>query len=117
MGIAFQSLKNEDTENISYIIPTPGIEHFINGETLLSRSGWLHCKHEQEGLAAVQTRLDHPPLCRSVSCNLKSLGLGGTREAQLCRGSLWPVAPGMQPAHRGHNAAQQRLLWGCPITV
>lgn len=27
MGIAFQSLKNEDTENISYIIPTPVIEH------------------------------------------------------------------------------------------
>lgn len=24
VGIAFQSLKNEDTENISYIIPTPG---------------------------------------------------------------------------------------------
>jgi S1-C subfamily serine protease len=30
VGIAFQSLKNEDTENISYIIPTPVIEHFIN---------------------------------------------------------------------------------------
>ncbi|PSC74876.1 Protease Do-like 9 [Micractinium conductrix] len=28
VGIAFQSLKNEDTENISYIIPTPVIEHF-----------------------------------------------------------------------------------------
>lgn len=28
-GIAFQSLKNEDTENISYIIPTPVIHHFI----------------------------------------------------------------------------------------
>lgn len=30
VGIAFQSLKNEDTENISYIIPTPVIQHFIN---------------------------------------------------------------------------------------
>lgn len=29
-GIAFQSLKNEDTENISYVIPTPVIHHFIN---------------------------------------------------------------------------------------
>ncbi|KAL4539598.1 hypothetical protein Ndes2437B_g02038 [Nannochloris sp. 'desiccata'] len=28
-GIAFQSLKNEDTEAISYIIPTPVINHFI----------------------------------------------------------------------------------------
>lgn len=28
-GIAFQSLKNEDTEAISYIIPTPVIHHFI----------------------------------------------------------------------------------------
>lgn len=25
MGIAFQSLKSDDTENISYIIPTPGV--------------------------------------------------------------------------------------------
>ncbi|RMZ56724.1 hypothetical protein APUTEX25_002813, partial [Auxenochlorella protothecoides] len=30
VGIAFQSLKHEDAENISYIIPTPVIEHFIN---------------------------------------------------------------------------------------
>jgi S1-C subfamily serine protease len=29
VGIAFQSLKNEDIENISYIIPTPVINHFI----------------------------------------------------------------------------------------
>lgn len=29
VGIAFQSLKHEDAENIGYIIPTPVIEHFI----------------------------------------------------------------------------------------
>lgn len=29
VGIAFQSLKNEDIENISYVIPTPVITHFI----------------------------------------------------------------------------------------
>ncbi|KDD74963.1 hypothetical protein H632_c960p1 [Helicosporidium sp. ATCC 50920] len=29
VGIAFQSLKHEDAENISYIIPTPVVEHFI----------------------------------------------------------------------------------------
>ena len=29
VGIAFQSLKHEDAENISYIITTPVIEHFI----------------------------------------------------------------------------------------
>lgn len=29
MGIAFQSLKHEDVENIGYVIPTPVIEHFI----------------------------------------------------------------------------------------
>lgn len=39
VGIAFQSLKNEDTENISYIIPTPVIEHFINGGAPGSRGG------------------------------------------------------------------------------
>ncbi|CAD7704517.1 unnamed protein product [Ostreobium quekettii] len=29
VGIAFQSLKSEDVENVGYIIPTPVIEHFI----------------------------------------------------------------------------------------
>ncbi|OIW19018.1 hypothetical protein TanjilG_10579 [Lupinus angustifolius] len=29
VGIAFQSLKHEDAENIGYVIPTPVIEHFI----------------------------------------------------------------------------------------
>ncbi len=37
VGIAFQSLKHEDVENIGYVIPTPVIMHFIkdyekNGE-------------------------------------------------------------------------------------
>ncbi|KAK8918261.1 Protease Do-like 9 [Platanthera zijinensis] len=30
VGIAFQSLKHEDVENIGYVIPTPVIMHFIN---------------------------------------------------------------------------------------
>ncbi|KAJ7974525.1 Protease Do-like 9 [Quillaja saponaria] len=30
VGIAFQSLKHEDVENIGYVIPTPVIQHFIN---------------------------------------------------------------------------------------
>ncbi|QDZ19377.1 trypsin-like serine protease [Chloropicon primus] len=29
VGIAFQSLKNEDAENCGYVIPTPVVEHFI----------------------------------------------------------------------------------------
>lgn len=29
VGIAFQSLKHEDAENIGYVIPTPVIMHFI----------------------------------------------------------------------------------------
>ena len=29
VGIAFQSLKDEDVENIGYVIPTPVIMHFI----------------------------------------------------------------------------------------
>lgn len=29
VGIAFQSLKHEDAENIGYVIPTPVIVHFI----------------------------------------------------------------------------------------
>lgn len=30
VGIAFQSLKTDDVENIGYVIPTPVIQHFIN---------------------------------------------------------------------------------------
>lgn len=30
VGIAFQSLKQEDVENVGYIIPTPVINHFIH---------------------------------------------------------------------------------------
>ena len=30
MGIAFQALKQEDAENIGYIIPTPVISHFLS---------------------------------------------------------------------------------------
>lgn len=29
VGIAFQSLKHDDAENIGYVIPTPVIRHFI----------------------------------------------------------------------------------------
>ncbi|KAJ9135276.1 hypothetical protein P3X46_032481 [Hevea brasiliensis] len=36
VGIAFQSLKHEDVENIGYVIPTPVIVHFI-------------CDHEKNG--------------------------------------------------------------------
>jgi S1-C subfamily serine protease len=44
IGIAFQSLKHEDAENIGYIIPEPVIAHFINdyernGEGSLEPSG------------------------------------------------------------------------------
>lgn len=31
VGIAFQSLKHEDAENISYIIPTPGVDSWEGG--------------------------------------------------------------------------------------
>ena len=31
VGIAFQSLKHEEAENIGYVIPPPVIEHFITG--------------------------------------------------------------------------------------
>eukprot|EP00798_Chlamydomonas_sp_ICE-L_P019876 gene19876-26576_t len=30
IGVAFQSLKHEDAENIGYVIPTPVVQHFIN---------------------------------------------------------------------------------------
>ncbi|KAL6497456.1 Protease Do-like 9 [Orobanche gracilis] len=53
VGIAFQSLKHEDAENIGYVIPTPVIMHFIQdyekngtyaGNSFLC--GWIRCLRE-----------------------------------------------------------------------
>jgi S1-C subfamily serine protease len=48
VGIAFQSLKHEDAENIGYVIPTPVITHFItdyvrSGDYTGTRA--YHCVH------------------------------------------------------------------------
>lgn len=44
MGIAFQSLKNEDAENIGYVIPTPVIMHFIQDyEKNGAYTGKIYC--------------------------------------------------------------------------
>ncbi|CAL5441220.1 unnamed protein product [Camellia sinensis] len=45
VGIAFQSLKHEDVENIGYVIPTPVIMHFIQD---YEKNGAYTEKHEKE---------------------------------------------------------------------
>lgn len=42
VGIAFQSLKHEEAENIGYVIPPPVIEHFINGALLVKVGASRH---------------------------------------------------------------------------
>lgn len=47
IGIAFQSLKNDDAENISWIIPVPVINHFIQD---YERNGQYTVSEEAERL-------------------------------------------------------------------
>ena len=47
VGIAFQSLKDGDAENIGYIIPTPVIFHFLRDYALNGR----YCAHSTTSLS------------------------------------------------------------------
>ncbi|EFN53636.1 hypothetical protein CHLNCDRAFT_58432 [Chlorella variabilis] len=53
VGIAFQSLKNEDTENISYIIPTPG------GTPGWRAPGWLRGEFDFEAPVKLLDKMLH----------------------------------------------------------
>lgn len=75
VGIAFQSLKNEDAENIGYVIPTPVINHFI---TDFERTGgytgfpilgieWQKMENPQLRKALGMTVRNTPTHRRSVS--------------------------------------------------
>ena len=87
VGVAFQSLKNEDTENIGYIIPTPVIDHFI---TDFNRSG------SYNGFPALQCefqRLENPSL-------RKSLGMKPTQNGVLLR-RISPLSPSAKVLKQG----------------
>jgi len=87
VGVAFQSLKNEDTENIGYIIPTPVIDHFI---TDFNRSG------RYNGFPALQCefqRLENPSL-------RKSLGMKPTQKGVLLR-RISPLSPSAKILKQG----------------
>ena len=79
VGVAFQSLKDGDTENIGYVIPTPVIDHFI---TDYGRTG------KYSGFPALQCefqRLENPSL-------RKSLGMKATHKGVVLR-RISPLAP------------------------
>ena len=79
VGVAFQSLKDGDTENIGYVIPTPVIDHFITDyDTKDMYSGFpaLQCEFQ---------RLENPSL-------RKSLRMQSTHKGVLLR-RISPLAP------------------------
>jgi S1-C subfamily serine protease len=87
VGVAFQSLKDSDTENIGYIIPTPVIDHFISD---YKRTG------KYNGFPALQCefqRLENPSL-------RKSLGMKPTHMGVLLR-RISPLAPAAKVLKRG----------------
>ena len=87
VGVAFQSLKDSDTEGIGYIIPTPVVDHFISD---FKRTGVYN------GFPALQCefqRLENPSL-------RKSLGMKPAHNGVLLR-RLSPLAPAAKVLKRG----------------
>ena len=76
MGIAFQSLKHEDAENIGFIIPTPVVWHFIQDYERNQRYTGFPC------LGVEWQKLENPDL-RAV------LGMAVSRGR-----SAWPYGGG-----------------------
>ena len=87
VGVAFQSLKDSETENIGYIIPTPVIDHFISDYVKTGK---------YNGFPALQCdfqRLENPSL-------RKSLGLKDADMGVLLR-RISPLAPASKVLKRG----------------
>jgi S1-C subfamily serine protease len=87
VGIAFQSLKDGDTENIGFVIPTPVVAHFLadfarNG----AFTGFPACAFEWQPLEA-------PALRASLGMGPKHKGVLVTR--------VEPTAPGGEVLRRG----------------
>ncbi|XP_077237808.1 protease Do-like 9 isoform X2 [Tasmannia lanceolata] len=69
VGIAFQSLKHEDVENIGYVIPTPVIKHFIDD---FEKSG------EYTGfpnLGVEWQKMENPDLRKAMGMSLDQKGV------------------------------------------
>ena len=67
VGIAFQSLKHEDVENIGYVIPTPVIMHFIQD---YQKNGAYTGNFYTTGLLTYYWTLafeQHLPMCHSTA--------------------------------------------------
>ncbi|XP_062233212.1 protease Do-like 9 [Phragmites australis] len=69
VGIAFQSLKHEDAENIGYVIPTPVIKHFIED---YEKSG------DYTGfpvLGIEWQKMENPDLCKAMGMKSDQKGV------------------------------------------
>ena len=78
MGIAFQSLKHEDAENIGFIIPTPVVWHFIQDYERNQRYTGFPC------LGVEWQKLENPDL-RAVLGMAVSRGRRGGEEGAKSR--------------------------------
>lgn len=79
VGIAFQSLKHEDAENIGYIIPTPVIHHFIQDYERNGQYTGFPC------LGVEWQKMENPDL-------RKALGMHSDQKGVLIR-RIEPTAP------------------------
>ncbi|GER45055.1 DegP protease 9 [Striga asiatica] len=96
VGIAFQSLKHEDAENIGYVIPTPVIMHFIQD-------------YEKNGTYTVITKLSsiisiiiNPILCppRIILCCPLGFPILGVEWQKMENPDL-RLSMGMKPDQKG----------------
>ena len=75
MGIAFQSLKNEDAENCGYVIPTPVVDHFIRDYVLDGTIKLFYCETVRiltDILTKAIPRPQHERLRSQIMCDILS---------------------------------------------
>jgi hypothetical protein len=99
VGIAFQSLKHEDAENIGYIIPTPVIQHFITDYERNGAYTGFPC------LGVEWQKMENPDMRRA----LKMKVCGGTEVAEAaymssCSIGQWCTWLGLCATHPAARA-------------
>lgn len=124
-GVAFQSLKHEDAENVGYIIPTPVVQHFINDyerngcytgfptvgiewQKLESLDLRLALKMRTEQKGVMVRRIEPTTACSKVS--FRSTGVPLLRLVSVCLVGSYPV---YHCITFWLKSFEHRVLWPC----
>jgi S1-C subfamily serine protease len=92
IGVAFQSLAEEDTENIGYVVPVTVIDHFLKD---VERCGYY------SGVCSLGVQLQGLENKDMQSYYQMSVGADGLRETGVLVLSVAPTAPAMSVLRKG----------------